>query len=1099
MSGDTARASGRRGRIRATPGCDGVDGVEVGDDGLTLTVTFLGKAPHGLGPEHVRIDGGRRITGVEALGVEVEREEDPELDDRLHVRLNKAGDTSVYRVSLVAPDPFGRPGTDPLPGLDQRYHGADFTFAPQRPRPLDPETHREEPPARAELAPPPASDHVARDYASFRRLLLDRVALTAPDWVERNPADLGVTLVELLAYTADQLSYQQDAVATEAYLDTARSRVSLRRHARLVDYPVHDGCSARALVVLRVREEATLGPGEYRFAAVETRAPELDQRPAPRTVLTLDELAELEEHGAVEVFEPLDPRPVTLRPEHNAISLWTWDGEVEVLPRGSTSATLRDAWTRDGHGSPDGEEPPREREGGGGRRRRLALRPGDLLLFEEVRGPHSGTPGDADPSHRQVVRLTSVTPAVDQLLDQPVVEVRWSAEDALTFPLHVAGRGGPDRGPLEDVALARGNVLAVDHGRTHPEPGFDGPAPEVVTVPPDPTVPHDRAAEADHPATGPGNPPARLINALRRQTGHGRPLDAAQVGELFRLVGAEATRRAGLDVESAGRRSGGARVVPSTAPAQAEALETLLAQTTYPGIPAAFRPRPRRQPVAQTVPFPDPRHIAAGQAAALAGVPERVRTRLVELWRSARDREGLDEAEIAELTTLFGAPAVERLQPHRQPARALAELLHRRERLLGGKLKRLAVLTARARAGRVLDERVVWELTRAWGPPYAAGLLPEDPALHGPAAALPPAPAAALPAIRLWELADDGGRGQLWEPRRDLLDSGPWGAPRPEGSGPSRDHHFVGELENDGRLALRFGDGAYGARPRPGSRLELRYRVGGGTAGNVGAGAIRHLVLDARPEEGPHAGSPEGRRPFPVVEVRNPLPAVGGAEPESLADIRRRAPLAPRREPLRAVTAADYARLASGVPGVARAAAELRFTGAGHEAHVAVDARGLGPAEQPAELLAAVAAALEPVRRIGHHVVVGPARPVPLEVALAVCAAPGHQHGQIVDELYRVLGAGTLPGGRLGFFHPDALTFGEPVRLSRLVAAAAAVRGVRAARVTRLHRQFHPPRGEREDGVLRLGPLEVAQCDNDPDLPENGRLTIELTPGGDRR
>ena len=55
-------------------------------------------------------------------------------------------------------------------------------------------------------------------------------------------------LVEALAYTADQLSYQQDAVATEAYLGTARRRVSIRRHARLMDY------FARS-------EGATPGPG----------------------------------------------------------------------------------------------------------------------------------------------------------------------------------------------------------------------------------------------------------------------------------------------------------------------------------------------------------------------------------------------------------------------------------------------------------------------------------------------------------------------------------------------------------------------------------------------------------------------------------------------------------------------------------------------------------------------------------------------------------------------------------------------------------------------------------------------------------------------
>ena len=69
---------------------------------------------------------------------------------------------------------------------------------------------------------------------------------------ERNAADLGVALVELLAYVGDYLSYHQDAVATEAYLGTARRRVSVRRHARLVDYRMHDGCNARVWVQMHV-------------------------------------------------------------------------------------------------------------------------------------------------------------------------------------------------------------------------------------------------------------------------------------------------------------------------------------------------------------------------------------------------------------------------------------------------------------------------------------------------------------------------------------------------------------------------------------------------------------------------------------------------------------------------------------------------------------------------------------------------------------------------------------------------------------------------------------------------------------------------------
>ena len=42
-------------------------------------------------------------------------------------------------------------------------------------------------------------DYLAKDYASFRRLMLDHLSTLAPDWQERNPTDLGQALVEVTA------------------------------------------------------------------------------------------------------------------------------------------------------------------------------------------------------------------------------------------------------------------------------------------------------------------------------------------------------------------------------------------------------------------------------------------------------------------------------------------------------------------------------------------------------------------------------------------------------------------------------------------------------------------------------------------------------------------------------------------------------------------------------------------------------------------------------------------------------------------------------------------------------------------------------------
>jgi predicted phage baseplate assembly protein len=193
---------------------------------------------------------------------------------------------------------------------------------------------------------PPVIDYLAKDYASFRQLMLDRLTITMPAWKERSPADIGVMLVEILAYAADQLSYYQDAVATEAYLGTARRRMSVRRHARLLDYFMHDGCNARTWVVLEVEPHcdglSLPGPSPkdnrpgIRFF---TRIPGLPDILNPRDFQRQDLISKALNSEA-EVFESMVD--VTLYEPCNTIYLYTWGEENSNLPVGATQATLKD-------------------------------------------------------------------------------------------------------------------------------------------------------------------------------------------------------------------------------------------------------------------------------------------------------------------------------------------------------------------------------------------------------------------------------------------------------------------------------------------------------------------------------------------------------------------------------------------------------------------------------------------------------------------------------------------------------------------------------------------------------------------------------------
>lgn len=463
----------------------GLDYVEVTDESqTTLNVFFLGKAPQNIDKANIVLSGGRRIRDVRITSLRVVRQPDATLDDYLDVHVDKPGDFSEYTISAVKTDQ-GKPTNQPMDGFDARYARVSLRFKASCPTDLDCKPQCACPPPHRHQ---PDIDYLAKDYSSFRQLILDRLALIMPEWMETHAPDLGITLVELLAYAGDYLSYYQDAVATEAYLGTARQRISVRRHARLVDYFMHEGCNGRAWITLQTKTDQPLDPKQVFFITPYPGSP-------ADHVLSHKRLADVQP-SAYEKFEPLywnGGPTISVWAAHSEILFYTWGNCECYLAPGSTSATLLDGWEPppDGAGTPTdpgqtGAPPALSKKAQPSKRGALAappaddippeklrklrhLKAGDILIFEEVLGPKSGKDTDADPSHRQAIRLTKVTPGVDPLYGQPdgtpIVEIEWASEDALRFPLCISSQEPPpDCGCLESVSVARGNVILVDHG-----------------------------------------------------------------------------------------------------------------------------------------------------------------------------------------------------------------------------------------------------------------------------------------------------------------------------------------------------------------------------------------------------------------------------------------------------------------------------------------------------------------------------------------------------------------------------------------------------------------------------------------------------------
>ena len=563
--------------LRNNPNLNGIDYLEViepqveGD--IPLIIVFClnplaSAATRRLDKSNVRIEGGVRIQNIGILWAQtypwvdqppdITQFEQHFLDDEIDssqygkvlvVRPASDGDFSTYRLMLVM-DPKSQ--DSPPPGFDLILSRMDFSFKVDCPSDFDCQAQASCP---TESFQEPAIDYMAKDYESFRQIILDKLTMLIQDWRDTSAADMSIMLTELLAYLGDQLSYYQDAVATEAYLGTARKRISIRRHARLLDYRMHDGCNARAWVVINTDPS-------YNGPPILVPGP---RGPNPGTQLLTGGIGDIETASiGATTFETM--YDLTVHKTRNEIHFYSWGERKCCLPKGATSATLSNnnnildfpvfSWDKVPGGdsdelkkfltctygaltrwitpdlefikvdaSQDGPTPtptvipptPRQspiptptpalipassqiRISDGinlltitpdetGTRAKIelnaieldefviedkilsahVLRTGDVLIFEEVRSPSNGTKADADPSHRQAVRLTSVTAVQDDLTGTPVLNISWDHDDALSFPLCLCEVMDPDQPKLnqqQPVSIAHGNVVLADHGST---------------------------------------------------------------------------------------------------------------------------------------------------------------------------------------------------------------------------------------------------------------------------------------------------------------------------------------------------------------------------------------------------------------------------------------------------------------------------------------------------------------------------------------------------------------------------------------------------------------------------------------------------------
>jgi hypothetical protein len=414
-------------RLLAQTKVTGIDFVQVVDpeDQRVLRVYFLidpdeldnpivasANLPEEVGVGAVQIvsaSGGERLPVVPVVRATY-RKLALEVPPRtvLEIETREPGDFSIYRLTLAQ----GNGASEPR--IDRFFNGVEFSFKQGCPSVLDCRRREAECPPDAPVDFP--VDYLARDFVSLRNALLDFAAQRYPAWSERIEADAGVMLAEVMAALGDELAYIQDRYAREAYLETASQRRSVRRHARLVDYPIHDGLAATTFLDLTVKAGGKLVEAGQRVWAV----------------------AQGESPVAFSLGRGLlDTAPAFVHEGWNELRAHIPDEAQPCLPAASTEVFVVGSALADN--VPGGVDAGKFWAGRW------------LLLRTEPKDP-------AVPARRHLVRVLEIEVTADPLADDPIItRVRWEAAQALPFELC-----------LKDLVL-RGNLVFATAGETFTE------------------------------------------------------------------------------------------------------------------------------------------------------------------------------------------------------------------------------------------------------------------------------------------------------------------------------------------------------------------------------------------------------------------------------------------------------------------------------------------------------------------------------------------------------------------------------------------------------------------------------------------------------
>jgi uncharacterized phage protein gp47/JayE len=237
------------------------------------------------------------------------------------------------------------------------------------------------------------------------------------------------------------------------------------------------------------------------------------------------------------------------------------------------------------------------------------------------------------------------------------------------------------------------------------------------------------------------------------------------------------------------------------------------------------------------------------------------------------------------------------------------------------------------------------------------------------------------------------------------------------------DHGYTTLTDNSAQTSVIFGNGVSGARvPTGTANVKAVYRYGIGSAGNVDAQQISQLAT----------------QPGGVQAVVNPLPATGGADPDTASQARANMPLAVMALD-RLVSVQDYADFSRSYAGIGKASSAKLSNGRRQVVFVTIAGVEDIPILTTSDLYQNLVQSLQQFGDPHQPILVGVRSAKLLVIAAGIQVLPDYQFEDVEPNVRAAL---------LSTFSFDQRNLGQTAFLSEAIGAVQAVAGVAFVNVT---------------------------------------------------